>query len=362
MSNIKLPNSFLARDVYKRLVDQNHFLVKLDEQFDWYELAEPLKDLGENDHGEGGRPRYPAVQMLKMLFVSFLFSLSDRETETEATNHLIVKYFLGLPIDERAPDHTSLCRFREAVLRKKGALFFTNLFRSLLAQAKERGVKFGVVSALDATHTLAKVDTDKQDDPGSPRDPDASWGCKGDETKVTTDGQKVKIPKFFFGYKAHLLGETANNVITGFHVTQGATADIDGGDILIHRVLTNDERKDMKVLIADKGYGCPVWINLLEKYTGIMTAFSLPEWMYKKGSEHLKLKWLNYKQDEGRNAFKRDRYKIEQINGDLKDNHGMRRCRYLGLTKYHLQTAMASMAHNLKIFIKLLTGVRFKSI
>lgn len=361
MSIVKLPNAYLSRDVYERLVDHNHFLVQLDEQFDWYALSEPLKNIGAN--ATGGRPRYPAVQMLKMLFVSFLFDLSDRETEAEATNHLLVKYFLGLPIDERAPDHTSLCRFREAVLLKKGTAFFTNLFRSLLAQAKERGVAMGVVSALDATHTVAKADTSKSDNPKTPPDPDATWGCKGNETKTTKDGQKVQIPKWFFGYKAHLLGETGCNIITGFHVTPGHVADIDGGDWLIHRILTNDERDSLKILLADKGYGCPIWINLLEKYTGIMTAFSLPEWMYKKGPEHLKLKWKNYcQQDEGRKAFRRDRYKIEQINGDLKDNHGMRRCRYLGLAKYHFQTAMASMAHNLKIFIRLLSGARFKPI
>lgn len=360
MSLVKLPNSFLARDVYKSLVDEKHFLVQLDQQFDWYALAEPLNDIGANE--AGGRPRYPAIQMLKMLFVSFLFNLSDRETEAEATNHLLVKYFLALPIDERAPDHTSLCRFREVVLQKKGTSFFTDLFRSLLAQAQERGMRFGVVSALDATHTIARVDTDKKDDLMSPRDPDASWGCKGDETKVTRDGKKVKIPKWFYGYKAHLLGETVQNVITGFHVTGGATADIDGGDWLIHRVLTDTERGDLKILTADKGYGCPIWINMLEKYTGIMTAFSLPEWMCTKGPADLRFKWLNYKKDEGRIAFKKDRYKIEQINGDLKDNHGMRRCRYLGLKKYHLQTAMASMAHNLKIFVRQLTGARFKSI
>lgn len=360
MSIIKLPNAYLARDVYKGLVDQKHFLVQLDEQFDWCGLAEPLSDLGEND--AGGRPRYPSVLMLKMLFVAFLFNLSDRETESEATNHLLVKYFIGLPINERSPDHTSLCRFREVILLKKGTCFFTNLFHSLLAQAKERSISFGVVSSLDATHTLANIDAYKKDDSSSPRDPDASWGCKGNETKTTTDGTRVQIPKYFFGYKAHILAETTHNLIMGFHVTPGNISDIDGGDILIHQILTDDQRSGIHVLCADKGYGCPIWINLLEKYTGIMTAFSLPEWMYKKGPENLKLKWLNYKADEGRNAFKRERYKIEQVNGDLKENHGMRRCRYLGLNKYFLQTAMSSIAHNLKIYIKLLTGARFKPI
>lgn len=358
MSNIKLPNAYLSHDVYKQLIDENHFLVKLGTLFDWYALVEPLNDLGENDHG--GRPRYPAVLMLKMLFISFIFNRSDRETEEEATNHLVVKYFLRLPIDEKAPDHTSLCRFRETVLKKKGMSFFTDLFRSILSQAKEKGVRCGVVSALDATHTFAKVDAKKPQDPTTPHDPDASWGCKGLETKTTDTGQKVHIPKYFFGYKAHLLAETTKGIITGLYATEGKTADIDGGDMLIHRILTNEERKQIDFLTADKGYGCPVWINMLEKYTGITTAFSLPDTMTKKGKH--KEKWRAYMKNDGRTTFRKERTVIERVNGDLKDNHGLRKCRYLGLAKYHLQLAMSSMAHNFKIFVTLLSGARLKPI
>lgn len=271
-----------------------------------------------------------------------------------------MKSFLGLPIDEKAPDHSTISRFRDETLRAKGAGFFRELFRSLLAQAKEQGVEVSVIDALDATHTWANVDASKPDDPKTPRDPDASWGCKGNETKTTADGMKVQIPKYFFGYKAHLVVESGNGIVTGFHATPGHVSDIDGGDVLVHRILTNEERRDISILTADKGYGCPVWINLLEKYTGIMTAFSLPDTMTKRG-EHQR-KWQNYVADEGRTAFRKDRTVVERANGDLKDNHGLRKCRYKGLAKYTFQVAMSSMARNLKIFVRTLSGARFKPI
>lgn len=358
MNHIKLPNAYLSRQIYKSFIDEKHFLVQLEQIFDWYDLAAPLSDLGHNEHG--GRPRNASVVMLKLLFISFLFNLSDRETEFTATNNLLVKYFLGLPIDEKAPDHSSLCRFRENILEQKGIGFFTQLFRQVITQAKQRGIVFSVVQALDATHTLADVATDEPEDPKTPRDPDASWGCKGNETKTTSTGEKVKIPKYFFGYKAHLIAETTYGFLTGVHTTSGNIADLDGGDILIHRLLTNKEREDLKILLADKGYGCPVWVNLLEKYTGIMTAFSLPKTMTDRG-EH-KDKWLAYQQDEGIQALKKERYIIEQVNADVKDNHSLRRCRYLGLKKYHLQTLMASVCHNVKLAMRVLTGTRLKPI
>jgi transposase len=261
MSNYVLPNKFMSRDVYASCIDQNHFIARLKDCFDWDNLACPLEDMANNS--TGGRPRHPVVQMLKMLFIAFLFNQSDRETEFTCTNNLLVKYFLELPINEKSADHTCLCRFREEVLDKKGTAFFDNLFRSLIIEAKNLGVVFSVVNALDATHTVADVKADKPQDPKTPRDPDASWGCKGDETKTTNTGTKVRVPKFFLGYKAHLLGETLNNIITGFHVTPGHVADIDGGDWLIHRVLGDDERACLKVLLADKG----LWImSRLDQY------------------------------------------------------------------------------------------------
>lgn len=365
MSIARLPNAYLSRDIYRSCIDETHFLIRLEALFDWHALAAPLLALGKNDHG--GRPRHRAVLMLKMLFVSFLFDLSDRETEFTGTNNLLVKYFLGLAIDEKAPDHTSLCRFRDAVLLlqeekdgKKGQDFFLNLFRSLVAEAKKKGISSSVVVALDATHTFANVDEKASQDLQTPRDPDASWGCKGNETRTTASGEKVQIPKYFLGYKAHLAAETGDGLITGFHATTGRMSDLDGGDHLMHRTMTKEERRNTQVLLADKGYGCPVWINLLEKHTGIMTAFSLPLTMTKRG-EHQE-KWKTYEQNQGRNAFKKDRYVIERVNADLKDNHGLRRCRYLGLAKYKLQLAMASVCHNIKIYVRLLTGARLRPV
>jgi transposase, IS5 family len=342
MSTFKLSNKFLSVDVYKACLDQDHFMVSLKELFDWQSMAAPLESLAKN--AEGGRPRTSPCVLLKALFVSFLFNHSDRETE--------------LPIDEKAPDHSTISRFRDEVLKAKGDVFFLELFRSLLAEAKEKGVEVSKMDALDATHTWANIDISKRDDPETPRDPDASWGCKGNEKKRTTDGKKVSIPKWFFGYKSHLLVEGFQGIITGYYTTPGHVADIDGGDILIHRILTNNERRDIFVLAADKGYGCPVWINLLEKYTGIMTAFSLPDPMTKHG-EHTE-KWKEYLKN--RSSFRKDRPVVERVNADLKDNHGLRRCRYKGLQKYAFQVAMSSMAHNLKIFVRTLTGARFKPI
>ena len=235
-----------------------------------------------------------------------------------------------------------------------------------MSQAKERGIFFGNIHTLDATHTVADVDTAKdgynQKHLGAlPRDPDAAWGVKGDEKKMTTNGTVVDVLKTFFGYKSHLIAETTHGLLTGVHITAGNISDLDGGDWLVHRILLPTEIQDIHILLADKGYGCPVWINLLEKYTGIVTAFSLPKTLLTYGQHQDRWKQY-YETDEHRKTLRKERSIIERINADLKDNHSLRHCRYLGKTKYTFQTIMASIAHNVKIIMKLTTGARLRPI
>lgn len=361
-SMFKLSNHFMSHDVYKGFIDESHFLSQLKSVFDWEKMSLPLWDLARNE--QGGRPRQSPVILLKMLFLSFLYNRSDREMEAMATSDLYVKYFLELPIDGFPPDHSSLCRFRDEVLEKEGSAFFTNIFDSILNEAVRHGIVFGRVYAIDATHVVSsvsgKLDSHEVNTYGTTsKDPDASWGCKGFETKLSHEGTRVQVGKYFFGYKVHGLCETKRGLVTRLSVTTGATTDVDAADTLLHRILTPVERQRIDVLTADKGYGCPVFVNLLEKYSNIMTAFHLPDTMTKRGE--LQAKWRAYVADEGRTAFRKERTVIERVFGDTKNKHGLKRARYKGLSKLHLQTTLSFMAHNIKIILKQISGVRLQT-
>ena len=70
--------------------------------------------------------------------------------------------------------------------------------------------------------------------------------------------------------------------------------------------------------------------------------------------------WADLKASEDCKAGLKERYKIEQKNGEGKRWHGLARCRYLGLVKYRVQSLMTAMAVNLKRIVLLLRGVRFR--
>jgi len=70
--------SFFGRFVYERIVPQDHFLVALEHLFDWQGISEQL--IGAyRGRGLYGRPPYDPAQIFKMLFISYLYGVSERQ-------------------------------------------------------------------------------------------------------------------------------------------------------------------------------------------------------------------------------------------------------------------------------------------
>ena len=79
-----------------------------------------------------GRDPWDPVLMFKLVFLQFLYDLSDRQLEEQATWNLMFKCFLGLSAEELHPDHNTLCRFRQRL----GAEEFQRLFNQVVEQAR----------------------------------------------------------------------------------------------------------------------------------------------------------------------------------------------------------------------------------
>jgi IS5 family transposase len=359
MQNISF-NKYLSGHIYDNLVDKNDFFRHLDELVDWRELTFDLHLLAKNEHG--GRPRFSHVTLFKMLFLSFLYNASDRLTEEMCTQNIRCKYFLGLDIMAPSPDHSTLSVFRDELLKNFGQPWLDGLFSEIVQSALRYGISFSTIYALDSTHSIANVDTSKDRERQKtnnqpPRDTDASWGVKGLEQRINAKQELVKVVKSFYGYKAHLIAETDKGFIASLSATPGNVADVNAGDKLIFRKFLPEHRKRVDLLTADKGYGSSILIGLLEQREKIKTAFSLNGQFFKGDhAEH----WREYLSDAERTEARKQRSVIERVNADLKNNHGLRKARYLGLAKFTLQLTMTAIIHNLKILIKGVRGVKFR--
>ena len=220
--------SFYGEMVYDRAVPKDNFLRKLNEVVDWRPFTQKLLRYYKGG-AEYGPPPYEPTLILKMLLVSYLYDLSERQVEEYVNDSLSAKNFLGLAVDEAAPDHATLTLFKNRLLARKGEKVFEQLFERVLRIAKEKGIGFGRIQVVDSVHTLADVNVEKdgsrQKKGEGPRDPDARWGAKGKKVVKDENGKKQRQTEYFFGYKAHVSLNAETGLITSVKVTAGSAYD-----------------------------------------------------------------------------------------------------------------------------------------
>jgi hypothetical protein len=73
-------NSFFGRYIYNQIIPQDRFYRKLNEIIDWQRFTKKLNKCYQGQ-GTYGRPPYNPAMILCMLFVSYLYNLSERQTE-----------------------------------------------------------------------------------------------------------------------------------------------------------------------------------------------------------------------------------------------------------------------------------------
>jgi transposase len=99
-----------------------------------------------------GRPSIAPGVYFRMLFVGYFEGIeSERGLEWRCTDSLSLRAFLGIQMNERVPDHSSLSRMRT---RLDGEVY-DEVFRLVLAIVESKGLLRGKVAGVDSTYLRA---------------------------------------------------------------------------------------------------------------------------------------------------------------------------------------------------------------
>lgn len=353
-------DSFFGRFLYEQVVPEDHFLVKLKEIIPWQRFTYKLVKYYRGK-AKQGRPPYDPAVLLKMLLVSYLYNISERQTEEVANLNLAVKYFLGLGVNEHPPDHSTLSAFKRRILENGKLAAFEGLLIEIVRLAQEKGIQFGSIQVIDSVHTVADVNVVKDErrrerEGKPPRDRDARWGVKGTRRVKDGQGRTVKQKEYSYGDKAHMGFNAGAEIITSVLVT--AANGHDGHQL--PKLLEKDLALGLPVdtVAADRAYD-DTGNHYLLKSLGLYSAISLNRYRTEKKDKNKK-GWVALREDPKHIQGQKERYKIERKFGEGKQGHGLRRCRYLGLIRYGVQVFLTAMVLNLKRMVKLLTGANFK--
>jgi len=307
---------------------------------DWKRIEKLLKrGLGRRtDEVTSGAKAYPAIQMFKILLLQQWYGLSDLETERAMFDRISFIRFVGLSLEESVPDHTTICRFRNALVENK---LLQPLLDEVNRQMEKQGklVKKGVavdasiISSSARPRKQVDIETvvcDREEAESSPpqvnmsvsysHDSDAAWTKKG--------------ICFYYGYKAHTSVDVDTGLILSIHATPANYSD--KGEL---KELVKRSRLPSKSRVyADKGYTSAANRELLKRQDckdGIMNR------AYRNNP-------LTERERKRNKLISKRRYIVERVFGTLKQHYDMARASYLGTLKVQGELLLSSLAYNLK--------------
>ncbi len=210
----------------KRKTRRDRFLAEIEAIVPWTALTATIEPFYPKGEGRG-RPPIGLERMLRMYIAQQCFGLSDEGVEDAVYDSQAIRGFVGIDLSrENAPDATTLLKFRRLLEKHK---LTERIFQSINEHLAAKGLMLREGTVVDASIIAAPPSTKNRD---GKRDPEMHQTKKGNQ--------------WHFGMKAHI-GVDADSGLTHTLVTTPANA----ADVTkAHELLHGQE----KVAFGDAGY------------------------------------------------------------------------------------------------------------
>jgi IS5 family transposase len=306
----------------------------------WGRIEKLLKrGLGRTNEVKAGAKSYPAIQMFKILLLQQWYGLSDQDTELALYDRLSFVRFAAFSLEESVPDHTTICRFRNALIAR-GLLepLLDEVNRQMEKQGKlvKKGVAVDAAIICSSAQPRKQVEIetvtiDREEAESSPtvqtkmsvrysHDSDAAWTKKGKQ--------------YYYGYKAHTCVDVDSGLILTAHATPANYSDTVELEVLVKKSRLPQKSR----VYADKGY------------TSASNRMLLKQQKCKDGimNRGYRNKPLSERERQRNKLISKKRHVVERIFGTLKQHYDMARASYLGTAKVQGELLLSALAYNLK--------------
>lgn len=216
----------------------HHKLQIIEKSIDFGELEKFVANLYKSNKATGGRPPIHIHTKIKMLFLQYLYNMTDEQLEDSLLANFDFQEFVNISVHEDVPDFTSHWRLKERLINTNN---LDKLLAMIQGQLKQKGIGLqqGSISIIDATiisssnRPLSNQERkDLTDKPSSQKDTDAS----------STEKNGTK----YYGYKGHINVDGETKLIQKATFTSAKEHDIRQ----FEKVLTGEEKE----VYGDKAY------------------------------------------------------------------------------------------------------------
>ncbi len=132
-------------------IPENHILKIINSVVDFSFINKLLE---ESYCKNFGRPAKEPEMMCKLLFIQYLYVLSDEKVIEEARLNIAYMYFIGINPEEELPDKSLLSKFRTQRLEE---YTLDEIITEIVRQCVEKNIIKGTSVSIDATHVEANT-------------------------------------------------------------------------------------------------------------------------------------------------------------------------------------------------------------
>ena len=134
------------------MIPEDHLLRRIKNcvNFDFiYEKAAPY-------YSHVGRKSIDPVVLIKMLLIGYLYGIkSERRLEEEVSLNLAYRWFCGIDLMDRVPDHSTFSQNRRRRFQEAG--IFREIFNEIVLKCIDLGIASGEIGVADGSFLPSNV-------------------------------------------------------------------------------------------------------------------------------------------------------------------------------------------------------------
>jgi transposase len=136
----------------EELIPADHILRQINRYVDFSFIRPKVEHL----YSRTGRPSVDPEVMMRMLLVGYLFGISsERRLCDEVGMHVGYRWFVGLSLEEKVPDHSTFSKNRHGRFKESGV--YQQMFDEIVRQCIEHGLVSGKHLTVDSTLVKANA-------------------------------------------------------------------------------------------------------------------------------------------------------------------------------------------------------------
>ena len=333
------PSFFDEAERHNKLDQLNDPLVELGEYIDFEIFRPKLDKIFEKPRlSNAGRKALDVVLMFKVLILQRLYNLSDEQVEFQITDRISFCRFLDLPLGGKAPDFTTVWRFRQALADADAVKDLFELFTSTL---QGRGLITKVGTIVDASFVEVPKQRNTRQENELVKKGQTPQGWKANGNKLAQKDLDARWTKknnvSYFGYKDHVKVDAESKLITDYVVTDASVHDSRTLFDLVDHTCKGEN------LFCDSAYKSAEIDRKLEE-------MEIESYIHEKAARNRPLsegrKLLNHLKSQIRCL-------VEHVFGYIENSMSGPELRYIGFARNATGIGLCNLAYNMKRYIQL---------